>query len=157
MRASYALHVAPRRRHVQHAVDDERCRFLRAADVEVAVPGEAELADVARVDLGERAEALLAVGPAGRDPLARLGVGGHEPLRIDGGGGGRRGGVGGNGCIAPAAASRERGCKEHQSGNSLHCGRHQLACYGTEILPDSMPGPHSTQSPLRAPPSSANV
>ena len=109
---------------------------MRTAYAQVAIPREAELADGARVELRERAEALLAVRAARREPLARLGIGRDDPCRIDGGGGRRREGVGRNGCIASAAAGCERGREKHESGNSLHLGRHQLGGYGTEILLD---------------------
>src|SRR6185312_9216292 len=47
---------------VERAVHYQRRRLLAALGVELRVPGEAELADVAGVDLVERAEALFGVG-----------------------------------------------------------------------------------------------
>ena len=45
------LHLAPRAGGIHHAVDDQRRRLLAAMRVEVDEPREAELLDVARVDL----------------------------------------------------------------------------------------------------------
>ncbi len=66
---------APRSGRIHHAVDDERCRFEAALRCGLELPGESELRDVLVVDLIERAEALLVVVAAVRQPIlvARLG------------------------------------------------------------------------------------
>src|SRR5688572_10066376 len=51
--------------------------------VEIDEPGEAELLDVARVDLRERREALLGVGASMREPVAGILVGLDDARRVD--------------------------------------------------------------------------
>ncbi len=88
------LHLAPRAGGIQHAVDDQRRGFLAAMRVEVDEPREAELLDVAGVDLRERREALLRVRAPVREPVAGILVGLDDARRIDlGGFDGRRGGA----------------------------------------------------------------
>ncbi len=77
------LDLAPRGRDVEDAVDHQRRGFLAALGVEVRIPCEAELADVLRRDLIERAEALLGIGAPMREPLAGLAIGVEQPLGID--------------------------------------------------------------------------
>src|SRR5262249_11110491 len=64
------VYDAPRAGREQHAVDGERGRFDAALGAEVDAPLEAELLDVAVVDLVERAHALLVVGAAVGQPVA---------------------------------------------------------------------------------------
>ena len=68
------LDHAPRRRDVQHAVDDERRRLLTAVGVEVGVPGEPKLLHVVGGNPGQRAEALFAIGSAVGHPVMWLGI-----------------------------------------------------------------------------------
>ena len=71
------IDLAPRRADIHHAVDHQRCGFVTAAFLgEIAVPGQAQLADVVGRDLRQRAVALLAVIAAVRRPLAAAGGGG---------------------------------------------------------------------------------
>ena len=81
-------HVAPRRAGVHDAIDDERRRLeaARRARLDVVVPSEAELADVAGVDLRQRAVALLVIGPTDREPVPGLFVGVEDALGVDVGG-----------------------------------------------------------------------
>ena len=51
--------------------------------IEVVVPRQPEVLDVVRVDFIERAEALLAIGPAIGHPIAGFLVGADQPGRID--------------------------------------------------------------------------
>jgi len=70
------LDLAPRGRQVEHPVDGQRRGLLAAIAVEISKPGETELRDRVRVDLFERAEALLVAGAADREPLgARIIIG----------------------------------------------------------------------------------
>jgi hypothetical protein len=69
---------------VHAAVDDDRRRLGAAVDVDLVVPGEAELVDVLVVDLVERAVALLVVSAAVREPVAGLLVGGQDARAVDG-------------------------------------------------------------------------
>ncbi len=71
---------------VEHAVDEQGRALHAAIGVEVGVPGQAELADVGRVDLGERAVALGRIGAPVRQPLPGLARGVSQPRRVDGGG-----------------------------------------------------------------------
>ncbi len=80
------LHHAPGRGDVEHAVDDHRGGFLAALGVDVAVPGEAEPGDVGLVDAGERAVALLRIGPPGGHPRPGLAVGAELAGRVHRGG-----------------------------------------------------------------------
>ncbi len=52
----------------------QRRRFHRAIRVDVEIPGETEIADIAVVDAGERTEALFVVASAGGQPVTGLGV-----------------------------------------------------------------------------------
>ena len=65
---------APRSGRIHHAVDDERRGFEAAVGRGLELPREAELGDVLVVDLIERAEALLVIVAAVRQPVlvARL-------------------------------------------------------------------------------------
>ena len=69
---------------VEHAVDDNRARLHTAHRLEIVVPGEAQLPDVAVVDLVERAEPLLVPGPAVAHPVAdvrrRIGIAQRLPV-----------------------------------------------------------------------------
>ncbi len=69
---------------IHHAVDDDRRRFMPRVVPVFQRPREPELADVLVVDLIERREALLGVGAAVFEPVARLLVGVDDALRIDG-------------------------------------------------------------------------
>jgi hypothetical protein len=76
-------HDAPRARGVDHAVDGDRRRLVAARQTGVEGPGEAEPCDVVRVDLRERAEALLGIAAAVGQPALRLGARGEEPRVVD--------------------------------------------------------------------------
>ncbi len=65
---------APRHGDVHDAVMHQRRRFHRAIRVDVEIPGETEIADIAVVDAGERTEALFVVASAGGQPVTGLGV-----------------------------------------------------------------------------------
>jgi len=56
--------------------------LLAAGGVQVVVPGQAELAGVAVVDLVQRAVALLVIGPPVGHPVAGLAVGVEDPLAV---------------------------------------------------------------------------
>ena len=83
---------APGAGGVEDAVDHDRGRLDAAVGAGVDRPGQAEASDVLVVDLVERAVALLGVGPAMGQPVARLGVGGPDAGLVDAGGGRRAGG-----------------------------------------------------------------
>src|SRR5262249_55605574 len=68
------IELAPGAGHVQHAIDDDGGCFLAAVRVQIEIPGQPETRNILRVDLRQRTVALLAVGTAARDPLARLAV-----------------------------------------------------------------------------------
>src|SRR5690606_32390524 len=55
---------------VEHAVDDNRARLHAAHRLQIVIPGEAQLPDVAVVDLVERTEPLLVPSPAVAHPVA---------------------------------------------------------------------------------------
>jgi hypothetical protein len=79
--------LGPGRRRVEHAVDHQGRRFLAAVGVELGVPGQAQLPDIAGVDLVERREPLLGVALAVGDPLGVV-VGRRDPCAVDVGDGG---------------------------------------------------------------------
>jgi hypothetical protein len=62
------------REQIHDAAVDDRHRFLRAVR-QTARPGHPQLADVAFVDLVERAEALLIERAVHHQPIARIGIG----------------------------------------------------------------------------------
>ena len=66
---------------IHHAVDDQRRRLLATAGSQPIVPGEAELADVGRLDVVERGK-IGAVGVATRRHPA-VGIGFREPRGVD--------------------------------------------------------------------------
>ena len=70
------MHEIPRAADIHDAVDDQRRRLEPAVGAEVEVPGEAERFDGVDVDLRQRAEALLGIRAAVREPVVGLGVGG---------------------------------------------------------------------------------
>ena len=79
--------LAPCRGHVHHAVNDQRCRFLRAVrGVQIDAPGQTQLPDIGVIHLLQRREALLAVGAAVAHPVGRVLVGGRQAGGIDGSG-----------------------------------------------------------------------
>lgn len=57
---------------VHRAVDDQRCRFLPALRVEIEVPRELQILDGVRIDRRERAETLLVIGAAVREPVSAI-------------------------------------------------------------------------------------
>jgi hypothetical protein len=67
-------HTGTRAHHIHHALCDDR-RGFRCAGRQAARPRHLELADVALVDLIERAEALLVVGPVDHQPVAGRRIG----------------------------------------------------------------------------------
>ncbi len=76
-------HLRPGGREIHHPVDHDRGRFLPAVGVERDREGEAELADIAVVDVGQRAEALLVIGAAIGKPVVGIVLGGEQPLLVD--------------------------------------------------------------------------
>ena len=68
------LDHAPRGRDVHHAIDDERRRLLSTIGVEVRIPREAELLRIVRRYLGQRTEALLAVGSPVAQPIRGVAI-----------------------------------------------------------------------------------
>ncbi len=66
--------------HIHHAVDDHRGRLLPARIVEVGGPGDAELPDVRRVNIFQRAEALFVVAEADRAPVVAVAAGLEQGL-----------------------------------------------------------------------------
>ncbi len=71
---------------VDHAVDEQRRAFDATEGVELRVPGQAELADVLLVDLGQRAVALGRIGASVRHPVAGVGRGVAETRGVNSGG-----------------------------------------------------------------------
>ena len=69
-------HAGARAHHVHDALGDDRRRF-RGAGPESARPCHLELADIAAIDLVERAEALLVVGSIEHQPVARRRIDQH--------------------------------------------------------------------------------
>ncbi len=76
------IHDAPHARRVHDSVHDDRGGLQPAQRAGGVRPREAELLDVACIDLLERAESLLAVGAAVREPVLRLGVGGRNARAV---------------------------------------------------------------------------
>jgi hypothetical protein len=72
----------PRADIVEHAIGIKRRRLDPAIGVEIVIPGKADLIDIARIDLGERAEALRAVGAAVAQPAIGLLRGIGQPRGI---------------------------------------------------------------------------
>ena len=106
MRASSANTLLHGRGHVQHAVDDQRRRFLAALGVEIEVPRELQVADVAAlIDLRERAEALLVVGAAVREPIGVVLRGGLDALVVTG--------------AATTAAAGEQRCRRQRAAERV--------------------------------------
>ena len=68
---------------VHGAVNDQWRGFLPAVAVSLIAPGEAELADVAGVDLVEVGVALFGIGAAVGHPVARLGGRSGQPLVVN--------------------------------------------------------------------------
>ena len=67
------IDLAPGRGHIDSAIDHQRRGLVAAAALgQIPVPGEPQLTDIARIDLRERTEALLAVIAAIGKPLARI-------------------------------------------------------------------------------------
>src|SRR6185437_5382972 len=76
--------LAPRRGDVHDTVNDDGRGLLRAMHrIQVDVPGELQLTYVVGVDLLQRAEALLVVRTAVREPIARIAVGGEQTSGVD--------------------------------------------------------------------------
>ena len=67
---------APRTGRVHDTVDDDRGGLEATIGAGVEAPGKPQIGDVVRVDLIERAEALLEVGSAVDAPVAGVGIGG---------------------------------------------------------------------------------
>ncbi len=85
-------HFAPCRSDIHRAVDDQRCSFLAALGVEIEIPRELQVLHVALVDRRQRAEALLVVSAAVREPVGAIVRGCADALRIHGRGDARRAG-----------------------------------------------------------------
>jgi hypothetical protein len=68
---------APRSRDVQHAVDNERCRFLTAVGVKVGIPDKTKLFGVVGRYPGQRAEPLLTIRAAVGHPVGGILVSRH--------------------------------------------------------------------------------
>ncbi|MNQ89193.1 hypothetical protein D3C85_1044920 [compost metagenome] len=71
---------------VHHAVDNDGRGLHAAVEVELVAPGQAQLADVAVVDLFQRAVALFVVSAPVAHPVTRFVVGSDDALAIDIGG-----------------------------------------------------------------------
>jgi hypothetical protein len=65
-------YFAPCRSDVHRAVDDQRRRLLAALGVEIEIPRELQVLHVALVDRRQRAEALLVVCAAVREPVGAI-------------------------------------------------------------------------------------
>ena len=81
-RCIQGVHKAPRRRDVHDAVDHEWCRLGAARRLQFIRPRQTERRDRRRRDRLERAEALLVVRAAVREPVARLAIRGKNALRV---------------------------------------------------------------------------
>ncbi|KAI3488620.1 hypothetical protein L1887_47391 [Cichorium endivia] len=79
-------HPAPGQRGVEHAVGHQRGGLQATVVFQIQMPGQAQLADVAGVDLLERAEALLGVGAAMAEPFAAVLLAGADGGLVDLGG-----------------------------------------------------------------------
>src|SRR6185312_12990068 len=118
------------------AVDDDRCGLVDAAALgKIGIPRQAQPIDGVRVDLSERAVALLVVVARVHQPLARVlrRVGRQQAFGVDDQGGpaaavagGRRGGV-----LAGAPAAGESGNRERC--NAERCN--DLATHVSDIPP----------------------
>ena len=105
-------------REEHHAVMHERCAFLHAL-AERPRPDEAELRDVARVDLRERAVAPMIQRAAPRQPVGGVGILQHgigDGPQIAHLCGGAEAGAG-----AEQRGEQGRRCETHESSRSIRC------------------------------------
>jgi hypothetical protein len=75
-------YFAPRGRDVHDAIDHQRRRFLTAGGVEIEIPRQLQIADVALINASERTEALLIVSATVRQPLRMIAGGGANACGI---------------------------------------------------------------------------
>jgi hypothetical protein len=107
-------HLRPRGGDVHHPVDHHRGRLLPAVGIEVDGPGEAELADVPVVDVGQRAEALLGVGASVAEPVVRVAIRGEQA---------RFGDIPGLGFAVAGGERQHRGQREGSQDRLSHRGQ----------------------------------